>query len=150
MHGLMKKDIIEVRFRVAVKALILRDKKILFVKRAGDDVQSPGIWEFPGGRLELGEDPIIGLIREIREETGLYVKPSIPISVRHFVRDDDQIVTMLVFFCRVAGGEVVKISEEHSDIEWVDLEACKQKINPFYHKEIDTLFRLNLHNLIDF
>lgn len=145
----MKKDIVEVRFRVAVKAMIVYDKKILLIKRAEDDVQSPGIWEIPGGRIELGEDPILGLIREIREETGLYIKPSVPLSVRHFVRDDNQIVTMIVFFSKAVGGELVGLSEEHSGFEWVDIEECKGRINPFFFKEVDVLRKLNLHNLID-
>jgi 8-oxo-dGTP diphosphatase len=144
----METSLIEIKFRVAVKALIVHDKKMLVVKRAEDDVQKPGIWELPGGRLELGEDPILGIIREIREETGLYIKPSVPMSVRHFVRDDKQVVTMLVFFCRVMGGEM-KISEEHSSFDWVDLKDCKEKINPFFHKEVDILYKLNLHNLIE-
>lgn len=141
---------VEVRFRVAVKAMIVHDKKLLLMKRADDDPQSPGIWEIPGGRLELGEDPILGLIREIREETGLYIRPSVPLSVRHFVRTDDQVVTMIVFFSKAIGGEFVGLSEEHSNFEWVDLEECKQKINPFFLKEVDVLHKLNLHNLIDF
>jgi len=145
----MKKDIVEVRFRVAVKGLIVKDRSVLLVKRALDEVQKPGIWEFPGGRLELGEDPIIGLIREIREETGLYVRPSVPLSVRHFVRTDEQIVTMIVFFCRITGGDLTQVSEEHSDFSWVEIDKVRDLINPFFHKELDTLFRLNLHNLID-
>jgi len=99
----MVRDIIEINFRVAVKAFIIKDDKLLILKRASDDVQSPNIWEIPGGRLELGEDPILGLMREIREETGLYIKPQQPLSVRHFIRKDEQIVTMLVFFCRPSG-----------------------------------------------
>jgi len=142
-------DIIDVRFRVAVKAFIVRDKKLLLLKRAEEDVQSPGMWEIPGGRLELGEDPILGLIREIREETGLYVRPSVPLTVRHFVRSDGQTVTMIVFFCGVSGGDTTKLSEEHSVFEWVELEKCKERINPFFHKEIDVLYKLNLHNIID-
>lgn len=144
----MDSNLIDVRFRIAVKAFIVNEKEILLLKRAAGDIQSPNIWELPGGRLELGEDPIIGLIREIREETGLYIRPSIPLSVRHFVRNDMQVVTMLIFFCKIMGGDL-KISEEHSDFCWVDLKDCKEKLNPFFHKEVDIFHKLNLHNLID-
>lgn len=143
------RDIIDIRFRLAVKAFIVSEKKILLVKRAEDDVQKPGIWEIPGGRLELGEDPIIGLIREVREETGLYVRPSVPLTVRHFVRDDGQIVTMIVFFCKISGGDLTKLSDEHSAFDWVELEKCREIISPFFYKEVDVLHKLNIHNLVD-
>lgn len=145
----MVRDIIEINFRVAVKAFIIKDNKLLVLKRASDDIQSPNIWEIPGGRLELGEDPILGLMREVREETGLYIKPQQPLSVRHFIRKDEQIVTMLVFFCRPSGG-TLELSKEHSNYEWINLDNCKEKLNKFFHKEVDVLHKLNLHNLIDF
>ena len=64
-----------INFRIAVKAFIVHNNKLLVVKRAKDEVQMPNIWELPGGRLNPGEDPFIGIIREVREETGLYIKP---------------------------------------------------------------------------
>ena len=109
----MTRDIIEVKFRVAVKAFIVNNNKILILKRADDDIQSPNIWEIPGGRLTLGEDPILGLIREVREETGFYIHPRQPLSVRHFIRADEQIITMIIFFCKLSGGNL-KLSHEHN------------------------------------
>jgi len=144
----MKKDIIVVNFRLAVKAFIVRNNKLFLVKRAEDDVQSPGIWEIPGGRLELGEDPVLGLMREIREETGMYVEVIYPMSVRHFVRDYGQVITMLIFLCRPNGGEA-KLSKEHIDACWHDTESCKEKLTKFFHKEVDTFFELNLGRLCD-
>jgi 8-oxo-dGTP diphosphatase len=142
----MKKDIVEVNFRVAVKAFSVNKGKLFVIKRAEDDVQSPGIWELPGGRLELGEDPYLGLIREIKEETGLYIRPINPMTVRHFERSDGQVITMLVFLCKVSGGDA-KLSEEHSSFDWVSIDDCKEKINPFFHKEVEIFNELNLHRL---
>jgi len=139
-----KKEIVDVHFRVAVKAFIVHKDKLFLVRRAADDVQSPGIWEIPGGRLELGEDPYLGLMREIKEETGLYIRPMNPLSVRHFERADGQIITMIVFSCRIIGGDA-KLSDEHSAFEWVSLDECKEKINPFFHKEVEIFNELNLH-----
>lgn len=145
----MPKEIIEVNFRVAVKAFIVHNDKLLLLKRASDDIQKPNIWEIPGGRLNLGEDPILGIMREIKEETGLYITPKVPLSVRHFVRVDEQVITMLVFFCKPTGGDL-KISEEHSDIQWIPIENVKNCLNEFFHKEVDIYNKLNLHNLTDF
>ncbi len=142
----MKDDIIEVKFRVAVKAFIVKNGKLFGVKRTKNDPQSPGIWEIPGGRLELGEDPILGLMREIREETGMYVDVIYPMSVRHFTRDDGQIITMLIFLCKPNGG-YVKLSDEHSHLGWIDLKETKGKLNDFFQKEVEIFNELNLNRL---
>ena len=142
----MKKDIIEIRFRVAVKAFIVNKNRLFIIKRASDDIQKQGIWEIPGGRLELGEDPFIGLIREIREETGMYIQPIYPLSIRHFERDDGQIITMIISFCKTSGGNL-ELSEEHSEYEWIDLKKCKEKLTDFFHKEVDIFYKLKLDKI---
>ena len=138
---------VTVNFRVAVKAFIVKGNKLFVVKRAKDDVQKPGIWEIPGGRLELGEDPVLGLMREIREETGMYIDVKYPLSVRHFERADGQIITMLVFLCTGKGG-YIKLSEEHSEFDWIDLDDEKEKLSDFFHKEVKIYSRLNLNDLM--
>lgn len=129
-----------VDFAVAVKSFIVDDKgRLLIIKGVAGDVQRPGIWEIPGGRLVLGEDPFVGLRRETREETGLDVEVLRPLSVRHFTRDDGQVVTMLVFLCRPKKG-VVRLSGEHCAFEWVGVGDAEGKLTDFFHDEL-RLFR---------
>jgi len=144
----MRKDIVIVNFRVAVKAFIVHKGRLFTLKRAEDGIQSPGIWEIPGGRLDLGEDPILGLMREIREETGLYTEVIHPISVRHFTRKDGQVITMLIFLCKPKKGQV-EISEEHSDFRWIELKDYKKFLNPFYYEEVEMFLKLGLERLIE-
>lgn len=125
----------EVDFRLAIKAFIVNKGKLFVVKRAKDDIQSPNIWEIPGGRLKPGEDPILGMMREVREETGMYVKVCCPMTVRHFKREDGQIITMIIFLCKPSGG-FIKLSEEHSDYLWMEIKEYKSKLTDFFHKEV--------------
>ena len=57
----------------AVEGLLVRDGKVLLSKRAVDPRR--GQWDLPGGFLDEGEEPLDGLSREFREETGLAVRP---------------------------------------------------------------------------
>jgi len=57
----------------AVEGMLVRDGKVLLSKRAIEPRR--GYWDLPGGFLEEGEEPLDGLAREFREETGLAVSP---------------------------------------------------------------------------
>jgi len=143
-----EKEIVTVRFRIAVKAFIVKNNKLFLVQREPKDPQSPGIWEIPGGRIDLGEDPILGLMREIREETGLYIDVVYPLSVRHFERDDGQIITMIIFLCKPQEGELIKMSYEHTNFEWLDLKDVEKKITKFFHKEVRIFKKLSLNRVL--
>jgi len=55
-----------------VAAVVCRDGKILITRRL-DGAHLPGLWEFPGGKVEPGETLKAALMREIREEVGVNV-----------------------------------------------------------------------------
>jgi len=58
--------------RTVVAALITRDSKLLVCQRKRND-SHPLRWEFPGGKVEVGESPAEALARELREELGIEV-----------------------------------------------------------------------------
>ncbi|HPD28890.1 MAG TPA: NUDIX domain-containing protein [Phycisphaerae bacterium] len=60
--------------RHGVVAVIERDGRWLMIRR-GEGVIAPGYWCFPGGGIEAGETPELALVREIREEIGMDVRP---------------------------------------------------------------------------
>lgn len=122
-------------FRLAAKAFIVDEGEVLAVQRAADDVQEPGIWELPGGRLDMGEEPRTGLAREVEEETGLAVEVGRPLTVRHFERDDGQTVTMIVFRCTTTDRDV-SLSPEHQDADWVSLSEAEEQLADFFGREV--------------
>lgn len=126
-----------VKFAISVKSFIVdKNNRLLVLKREAKDPEKPGIWEIPGGRLDLGENPVLGLKRETKEETGLDIDVLNPLGVRHFTRDDGQKITMIIFLCRAKRDPVI-ISEEHTNYEWIDLYEEDLKLTDFFDEEVD-------------
>jgi mutator protein MutT len=58
------------KFEVCVGAAILRDGRLLLLRRSPSSRFFPGAWDLPGGHVEKGETLGRALRREVREETG--------------------------------------------------------------------------------
>jgi 8-oxo-dGTP diphosphatase len=133
-------------FRVATKSFIIDNGKLLIVKRNSDNIQRPNMWELPGGRLDPGEDPHKGAKREIMEETGIEIEILHPINIRHFTRKDNQKITLIIFLCKALHNNIT-LSQEHTDFDWIHLNNCKEKLDEFFHPEVDIFNKLELHKL---
>ena len=68
------------RLYVVVGVLRDPDNKVLIQQRRPGTPKS-GKWEFPGGKLESGEDPVAGLSRELNEELGVHIFTANPLTV---------------------------------------------------------------------
>lgn len=89
--------------RVDMACGVLASRGRLFIqKRRPDDVW-PGLWEFPGGVLEQNETPEQAMVRELREETELAVRPVGKIGVLRTSYTRYRI-TLHGFFCQVEPG----------------------------------------------
>lgn len=65
----------------AVLALIHRDGRYLLQRRAASNPVLPGLWEFPGGKVEGGETILEALGRELQEEVGMTILAAQPLSL---------------------------------------------------------------------
>lgn len=130
-------------FRNAAKAFIVRDGKLLLIKRRPNDPHKPNAWDIPGGRLELGEDPFEGLKRETKEETQLQIEIIMPISLQHFIRDDGQTITLTIYLCKVLNDNIT-LSEEHTEYRWVELAEAPKLVSKFFEPTFANLKRIKL------
>ncbi len=124
------------KFRLSVKSFIVKNNRLLLIKRNSNNTVLGDTWEIPGGRLEIGENPYVGLLRETKEETGLDIQILKPLNIRHFKRADDQTITMIIFLCETNSENII-LSEEHSSYIWQPLESCHEMINDFYLQELN-------------
>jgi len=103
---------------MAVKAVIADAAgRHLLLRRSNHCKRLVGEWEWPGGKLDPGEDFATGLAREVREECGLEVTFTGLAGGSEFEMPHARVV-LLCMHARVTGGEL-RISEEHDDLSWV-------------------------------
>src|SRR5580658_10438409 len=72
---------------LAVSAAIIRDGKVLIVRRARPP--AAGVYTLPGGGVEAGETLVEAVRREVREETALDVEPVALAGYREAIGRDD-------------------------------------------------------------
>lgn len=63
----------KISIKVSVAVIFNANKQVLITRRSFKSDHA-GCWEFPGGKVEQGEDPRQTVIREVKEEVGLIVK----------------------------------------------------------------------------
>ncbi|MBM4200064.1 MAG: Nudix family hydrolase [Gammaproteobacteria bacterium] len=98
-----------------------------------------GLWEFPGGKLESGETPRDGLIRELREELGIDVAAAVPlIQVRHAYPE----ARVLLDVWEVSDFAGVPVGREGQPLRWIAADELATVAFPEPNKPIATAVRL--------
>ena len=115
----MKIDAIQV-----VAAAIFQNDKVLSVQRAEHEKEYVSLkWEFPGGKVEVGESLEEALVREISEELSVDIEVSeFLMTVEHTYPDFH--LTMHVFKCVLDQGEITL--NEHVALKWLSLDELDQ------------------------
>ncbi|HEU4965319.1 MAG TPA: 8-oxo-dGTP diphosphatase MutT [Bacilli bacterium] len=101
---------------VVTAAVIERNGRILIAQRKPDSHMGLK-WEFPGGKLEWGEEPRQGVAREIREELGIEIAVDEVVEVVAHTYADRHIV-LIGYRCRYVGGEVQLL--DVNAVKWVE------------------------------
>jgi len=99
-----------------VCAVIEREGLVLLAQRPPHKLL-PLKWEFPGGKVEPGEDPAAAIVREIREELGCTVV--VTRALRPFTHDYKTVVIeMIPFVCALAPDSPAPHPLEHTALAW--------------------------------
>jgi 8-oxo-dGTP diphosphatase len=132
---------------VGVGAIILREAKVLLVRRAAEPLR--GQWSLPGGMLELGETLRQGVEREVLEETGLIVEAKEVLDVFDSIFPDGQgkaqfHYVLIDFRCELRGGNL-RAAGDVTEAVWVgvnDLEkvGLTENAKAVIHKAINGAF----------
>jgi 8-oxo-dGTP diphosphatase len=102
---------------VVAVALIDADGRVLIAQRPKGKSMA-GLWEFPGGKVEMGEPPGEALIRELQEELGIDTRQSClaPLTFASHAYDDFHLL-MPLYVCRVWKG--IPHAKEGQKLAWV-------------------------------
>lgn len=103
-----------------VGAVILNEKNEVLCALRSQKMSLPGLWEFPGGKIEENETPETSLIREIKEEL------SCTIEVGELVADATHeyptiIVRLITYLSRVVEG--TPTANEHEKLIWLPMNS---------------------------
>lgn len=95
--------------------VIVQDGKVLLGLRSDNNT-----WGTPGGGVEDGETPLDGIIREVKEETGLDVNPFFLKFVKATYSSNEKAIwTSFIFVCSRVDGELKPQPGEIEELRWV-------------------------------
>ena len=117
--------------------------RILLLRQRDDS-----IWSTPGGVIEPDETPADAVVREVREETGLVVRPvrilgvfGGPAFVVRYPNGDESQYVMIVFDCEIVSGQLRTNTDETIDARFVgEDEFGALQVSPWTHDVLPLLF----------
>lgn len=109
---------------VVAAALINEDQQVLVQKRP-EGKPMAGLWEFPGGKVDLGETPERALVRELREELGVEVQEN-ELEPLIFASESlgQQHLTLLLYRCFNWAGNIQNL--EATEHLWLPISELKK------------------------
>jgi 8-oxo-dGTP diphosphatase len=128
--------------KVAQKAIIHRDGQVFLTR----DPRTPDVWELPGGRLNIDEDPKDGLIRELFEELGVKCDIEDVVYLKQFRQGNEnkQLSLVIVYKVTIRPDSVIAVdSREVLEYGWFTKEEIPEmELFPEYTEALDVFFAM--------
>jgi len=112
---------------VAVVAVVRNSEgNYLVLKRSEREIAYPGMYTFPGGKVEDNDTVEETLVKEVEEEAGMKLKSGkILLKDKSFIRPDGQTVKVFSYLCEVEDASKVTISDDFTDYRWITVRDLK-------------------------
>ncbi|CAK2492234.1 8-oxo-dGTP diphosphatase [Vibrio crassostreae] len=115
------------RIHIVAGIIFNQDKSQVFITKRPDDKHKGGFWEFPGGKVEVGETIEQAMTRELDEEIGIKVTEQ---SLFEHLEFDYTDKSLKFDFILVTDFEEQPYGKEGQQSEWVSLESLNQYAFP--------------------
>jgi len=127
-----------------VGAIIEKNGRILLVKEAkkGADI---GKWDHPAGWIDVGENPIEAVKREVKEETGFDFTPTHILGIYSLVREDLQPIhhsIKIIFIGDISERKTKELFDDVSENKWFNPEEI-------YQMKKDTLRDIDIKQMVE-
>lgn len=99
-------------------AAIVQDGRVLTARRTSP-LHLAGGWEFPGGKVEPGEDPDAAVVREVREELGCGIEVTGHLDGEQPIKEG---YVLRVALAWLSDGEPIPCAGEHDAVRWLRVE----------------------------
>jgi 8-oxo-dGTP diphosphatase len=103
------------RHAIKVACAIIEDNGLIMAAQRNKNMSMPLKWEFPGGKVESGEDPEDTIVREIKEELDLDIRVKLSLD-SHLHDYGEKLIELIPFICVITGGKPKCM--EHKRILW--------------------------------
>lgn len=118
---------------IPVVAGFLKKEGRILVGQRPENNSLAGLWEFPGGKIELGESPEEALARELSEELGIEAEiGELKLSVTHSYND----VGIVILFYEVLYWKGQPKAKHHLMLDWIYPEELKDRSIPDANKKV--------------
>lgn len=112
-------------FQIVVCAILINKNKKIFIARRAPQKKLASKWEFPGGKLEIGEEVEPALAREIREELAIKIKSLKLLHIKPYSYEHGNVL-ILFYTCEDFLGDPQIQDNDHDKFSWCTVEELKK------------------------